>query len=109
MQKIQSHSNGKVCTHFPLHLAQFFSLFLFADLCNCRSGTEEDYSELTQLLEDIYTFKQDLQATLNEEKEAKKKELDDKRRAEEMRNSAMETMARKRVTDVYKQIILILW
>ena len=105
MQQIQSHSNGKVCTHFPLHLAQFFSLFLFADLCNCRSGTEEDYSE-----EDIYIFKQDLQATFNEEKEAKKKkELDDKRRAEEMRNSAMETMARKRVTDVYKQIILILW
>lgn len=51
-----------------------------------RSGTEVDYSELTQLLEDIAFHQRDIIAVLNKEKEGKKKkEMEDKQRGEEMR------------------------
>ena len=76
----------------------FLTWFTVTEIHDCRSGTEEDYrySELTQLLEDIYTYRRDIQAALNKEKETKKrKEWDDKQMGEEMRKSAMETMARK--------------
>ena len=58
------------------------------------SGTEEEYDELTQLLEDIATYRRDVLTVLNNEKEAKKKkEEEDKKRAEEMRTAAMETLS----------------
>ena len=61
-----------------------------------RSGTEEEYSELSQLLEDISTYQRDMQEALLKEKEAKKqKQIDEKEKAEEMRRSAMETLSRK--------------
>lgn len=61
----------------------------------CRSGTEEEYDELTQLLEDIFTYRRDVLAALSKEKEEKKKkELCEKKQAEDMRESAMETLSR---------------
>ena len=61
-----------------------------------RSGTEEEYDELSQMLEDIASYQRNVSAVLNQEKkEKKKKELEDKKNAEVMRNSAMETMSSK--------------
>lgn len=60
----------------------------------CRSGTEEDYSELTVLLEDIASYQRDVIGALNREKEGKKKkEMEDKQQGEEMRKAAMETLS----------------
>ena len=56
---------------------------------NYRSGTEEEYDELSQLLEDISSYMRDFE----ELKAKKKKEADDKRKAEDMRRAAMEGMA----------------
>ena len=60
----------------------------------CRSGTEEEYSELSQLLKDISSYMRDLNAlkvTQAKEKAAQlKKAQEDKRKAEEMRLAAME-------------------
>ena len=56
---------------------------------------EEEYTELIQLLEDISSYRRDVQDVLLKEKEEKRqKELDYKRIAEEMR-SAMETISRR--------------
>ena len=61
-----------------------------------RSETEEEYSELIQLLEDISTYQRDVQSAMLREREGKRqKQLDDKKIAEEMRRSAMETISRK--------------
>ena len=54
-----------------------------------RSGTEEEYTELSQLLQDIETYQRDVQNV------KRKKEVDEKKIAEEMRASAMESLARK--------------
>ena len=68
------------------------------------SGTEEEYSELSQLLQDISDYQRDLQAAKLKERESRKlKELNEKAAGEEMRKSAMETMARK----YYHVIILV--
>ena len=53
------------------------------------SGTEEEYTELSQLLQDIETYQRDVQNV------KRKKEVDEKKIAEEMRASAMESLARK--------------
>ena len=63
----------------------------------CSSGTEEDYSELHQLLEDMSSYMRDFRAigaVQVEEREALllKAELD-KQKAEEMRYAAMEGMS----------------
>ena len=69
--------------------------------CLCRSGTEEDYGELTQLLEDIFTYRRDVLPVLNKEKQERQKQekqkQEDKKQAEAMRKSAMETFSRKLV------------
>ena len=63
---------------------QFFGSFAIIDN-HCRSGTEEDYGELTQLLEDISTYRRDVLTALNKAKQEKKqKEQDDKAKGEEM-------------------------
>lgn len=60
------------------------------------SGTEEEYSELSQLLQDIADYQRDVEAAKSKEREARKlKELNEKAAGEEMRKSAMETMTRK--------------
>ena len=59
-----------------------------------RSGTEEEYSELQQLCEDIVTFRRDMAETKEKEKEAKKrKDEDDRKKAEEMRRAAVDRLA----------------
>ena len=64
---------------------------------NCSSGTEEEYSELQQLLEDISTYLKDFQALRAlqaEEKAAQiRKALADKRKGEAMRRAAMKGMS----------------
>ena len=41
----------------------------YCPVSDCRSGTEENYSELTQLLEDIFTYQREMQTALSTEKE----------------------------------------
>ena len=65
-----------------------FVLFLF------RSGTEEEYTELSQLLDGIISFRRDFAEQKEIEKEQKrKKEEDDRKKAEIMKNAAMTRMA----------------
>ena len=60
-----------------------------------RSGTEEEYTELAQLLEDIRTYMCDLVDIKKKEKEEKrKKELNERMQAEDMRKAAMEGLVR---------------
>lgn len=63
----------------------------------CSSGTEEEYTELHQLLEDISSYMKDFQAIRAlqaEEKAAQLRKVQtDKRKAEEMRHAAMEGMS----------------
>ena len=67
-----------------------FSYFAF------RSGTEEEYGELNQLLESITSYRRDFSELRNNEKaERKKKEEDDKNRAVTMKIAAMERMDSK--------------
>lgn len=59
-----------------------------------RSGTEEEYSELNQLLEDINTFRKDMKDETKKARETKKrKQKDDWEKGEEMRVVALIGMA----------------
>ena len=59
-----------------------------------RSGTEEEYTELHQLLEDIYTFRKDMENIHKKDKENKKqKEKSDHEKGEQMREAAMKGMS----------------
>ena len=74
-----------------------------------RSGTEEEYDELSQLLEDIYTLRKDAEETQKKEKENKKrKEKEDKRKAAEMRDAALLSLGSKFIeiflVDIMKQV-----
>ena len=59
-----------------------------------RSGTEEEYSELSQLLQDISTYRRDMEEykakTAKDKEQKKKKEREDKKMGEEIRKKAME-------------------
>lgn len=61
-----------------------------------RSGTEEEYTELTQLLEDIMTYRRDMEDLKRKEKEEKnrKEELKNKK-GQEMRAAAVSKMCSK--------------
>ena len=74
-----------------------------------RSGTEEEYDELSQLLEDINTFRKDAEETQKKEKENKKqKEKEDKWKAAEMRDAALLSLGSKFIeiflVDIMKQV-----
>ena len=77
--------------------------------CHCfslvgRSGTGEEYCELSQLLEEIYTFRKDAEQTQTKDKENKKqKEKEDKGKAEEMRDAALISLGSKFI-DIMKQV-----
>ncbi|XP_068743269.1 DNA ligase 1-like isoform X2 [Montipora capricornis] len=62
-----------------------------------KSGTEEEYSELSQLLQDISTYRRDMEEnkakTSKEKEQKKKKEREDKKMGEEIRKKAMEGLA----------------
>ena len=66
---------------------------------NTRSGTEEEYGELSQLLDDILTFRRDMKEIKEREameKEKKKnKEIEDRNAGIELRRKAMEGLASK--------------
>ena len=75
-----------------LHLR--FIHTLYVTYITDRSGSEEEYSELEQLCEDIITYRRDLAETKEKEKEAKKrKDENDRKKAEEMRQAAVERLA----------------
>ena len=60
------------------------------------SGTEEEYTELCQLLEYIASYVKDCDELKKENvKMRKKKEAEDKQKGEEMRKAAMEGLASK--------------
>ena len=66
-----------------------------------RSGTEEEYTELEQLLEDIQTYLKDFTATKTEElKSAAQKRASDKRKGEEMSKAATEGISSTNVVAV---------
>ena len=69
-------------------------MVLFIFWITKRSGTEEEYSELSQLLQDINTFRRDMEEckakSVKEKEQKKKKEREDKKIGEEMRKKAME-------------------
>ena len=83
------HSEQWICCHFMSTLAISF----------CRSGIEEKYFELNQLLEDISSYVRDLnaiRATQAQERVAQvKKSEDDKHKGEEMWQAAMEVLLSK--------------
>ena len=67
---------------------------MFITFSVCRSGTEEEYNQLHQLLGDIYKFRQDIQEQRGKDKEEKKKkEREEKTKGEEMRATALSGMA----------------
>lgn len=57
-----------------------------------RSGTEEQYTEVHQLLDDIQSYLEDLEQSSDQSK--RKKNDQDKQKAHEMRNASMETLKR---------------
>ena len=60
-----------------------------------RSGTEEEYTELHQLLENISSYMHDFQEKKKrgETRAAALKRANDKRKGEEMRNAAMKSIS----------------
>ena len=59
-----------------------------------RSGTEEEYTELQQLLEDIVSYQRDHDMKKAEDKKTvHDKKLDEKKKGNEMRKAAMEGMS----------------
>ena len=62
-------------------------------LCN-RSGTEEEYSELQQLLHDIHAYRRDrLELENKQKREKQEKEKTEKEKGEQMRAAALVGMA----------------
>ena len=61
-------------------------------LCN-RSGTEEEYSELQQLLHDIHAYRRDRLELENKQREKQEKEKTEKEKGEQMRAAAPVGMA----------------
>ena len=61
-----------------------------------RSGTEEEYNKLVQLLEDMSTYTRDLRDQKKEKKKKKnQKEKEEKQKALEIRAAAVSGMASK--------------
>ena len=60
----------------------------------CRSGTEEEYTALQQLLEDIVQYMHDMAGLKENQKAAKKRKAEEeKRKGEVMRQAAMERLS----------------
>ena len=61
-----------------------------------RSGTEEEYSELSQLLQDIWTYRRNMEDLKRKEKEEKNRIEDMKnKKGQDMRAAAMRKMCSK--------------
>ncbi|XP_074633306.1 uncharacterized protein LOC141892071 isoform X1 [Acropora palmata] len=62
-----------------------------------RSDTEEEFTEIQQLCEDILVYRRDMIEIRKIEKESRmKKDQEDKRKGEEMRQAAVERLAKRR-------------
>ncbi|XP_015757807.1 PREDICTED: uncharacterized protein LOC107337205 [Acropora digitifera] len=62
-----------------------------------RSGTEEEFTEIQQLCEDILVYRRDMIEIRKIEKESRmKKDQEDKRKGEEMRQAAVERLVKRR-------------
>ncbi|XP_044167220.1 uncharacterized protein LOC122951267 [Acropora millepora] len=62
-----------------------------------RSGTEEEFTEIQQLCEDILVYRRDMIEIRKIEKESRmRKDQEDKRKGEEMRQAAVERLAKRR-------------
>lgn len=61
-----------------------------------RSGTEEEYAQLSQLLEDISVYQRDFAVLKEEEKKKESLRKDcDRRKGEQMRQAAVEGRSRR--------------
>ena len=61
-----------------------------------RSGTEEEYNELHSLLEDIINYRRDMELQKIQQKEAKKRKIEqEKQQGSDMRKAALERMSSK--------------
>ena len=61
---------------------------------NWRSGTEEEFTEIQQLCEDILVYRRDMIEMRKMEKESRtKREQEDKRKGEEMQQAAVKRIA----------------
>ena len=66
---------------------------------------EEEFSELQQLLEDIHAYRRDIRELKSKDMEIKKKkEIDEKKKGEEMRQAAMEGMASELCLQIFTHI-----
>ena len=74
-----------------------------------RSGTEEEYSELSQLLQDISTYRRDMEEykakTAKDKVQKKKKEREDKKMGEEIRKKAMEGLVSNKYATFFCMIL----
>ena len=82
----------------------FLLIFLYTTLSEliyvllliARSGTEEEFTELSSLLEDIITYRRDMATIIKNDKELKKKkDQEDKIKGEKMRQAALSGLASK--------------
>ena len=72
-----------------------------------RSGTEEEYSVLQQLLEDIISYNKDFVGAKEVKKEMnKKKDDEDKKKGKEMRQAAMEGQTHMCITCFFNCTII---
>ena len=66
-----------------------------------RSGTEEEYTELQQLLHDINSFKRDMEELKNKEiMKKKQKQKQDREKGLQMREAALSGMASKSFPEI---------
>ena len=66
-----------------------------------RSGTEEEYTELEQLLHDINSFKRDMEELKNKEiMKKKQKQKQDREKGLQMREAALPGMASKSFPEI---------
>ena len=80
-------------------------------IINDRSGTEEEYSELSQLLEGMSTYMRDVAVLFVKEQtdkeDKKKKEASNKNKGEGMRKAAIELIGSKCMHDCVWNVSMI--
>lgn len=92
MKRIKELLKG-VCVHVQVCVCVFIHVSVMC-MWPFRSGTEEEYTELAELLEDIRSYQRDFEEKAAEEKKsADEKKRQERRKGEEMRRLAMEGMS----------------
>lgn len=90
---------GYISTSLTYYLNIQYSIVTIYTQRIYRSGTEKDYTELHQLLEDITTFRIDMEVLKAKEKQAKSKIDDEKKKGSDMRRAALEGMSSMLIND----------